>query len=136
VADTIEASLRTRLAATAAVTAIVSTRMYYMQAPQATALPYVILERIDTNRLNTLSGSTTTSEVRIQVACLASTYTGVKALADAVRTSLSGWTSPATDPVVAMVHLIDERDQLQAPQLGEDFGVYEIQQDYNVWYSG
>ena len=120
-----------KLKATAAVTALVSTRIYPMLRPQGTALPAIVYGVTSNTPTNTAGGSSTTREMRITIDCLAGTYAGAWALANAVRDTLSGWVDSSGD----VWHLDSENDG--PGDLGpgqEEYVGYSVSQDYLVWF--
>ena len=137
----IEKSVRAKLAATAAVTTIVSTRMYFVNATPGATMPYLTIQRVSSNPINTSDGPTdnNTENVTDQITMFAAGskgYETVKNLADAVRTALWGWTDTGADPSVSASLLTDERDDFEQPATGRGTPVYSVQQDYSLWFSG
>lgn len=133
----IEKSMRVKLAATTAVTTLVSTRIYYGNAVQGASFPYIVLNRISTDGIGVSAGqnASKTTNVRMQVDLWDDDYEGTKNLADAVRAALFGWTDPTADPSVGSCLLIDESDDLESPATGGTRPLYRVSQDYSVWYA-
>lgn len=77
------------LSATSAVTTIVSTRIYPIEAPLDVDLPCVFY---DVTLAAAIDGSAPLSPAQIQVGCLAHTEASAHSLADAVHTELDGLT--------------------------------------------
>jgi hypothetical protein len=123
--------LVTKLKATSAVTAIVSTRIYPMLRPRDSALPCIVYEVISNSHVNDASGTTTTREMRISLDCIAGTYAGAWALANAVRDNISGWNDTSGD----VWHLDSEQDDTETILTGQsEATAYIVSQDYLVWF--
>jgi hypothetical protein len=88
---TIEEALRTALAADATLTAITSSRIYPVVAPQGTAAAYVTYEKVTGNPHHDHGGSGNLRWARISYMCHAPTYSQAKAMAAAIRTLLDGY---------------------------------------------
>lgn len=76
------------LSSASGVTAIVGTAIYPLVIPQGAGLPAVTYQRIAGARSNDLAGAGELTHVRIQVDCWATTYSSVRALADAVGAAM------------------------------------------------
>ena len=81
---------------TAGVTAIISTKSHAGRAPQETALPYVVFDIVSVEPTDSKTRPSSVDAVRVQIDCYATTYAGVEALNDAVRSALDAYTIGAT----------------------------------------
>lgn len=79
-----QGALRARLVAAAAVTALVGTRIYWVERPQASALPSITLQTIAEERPQHMAGLENMKVSRVQIDCWASSYAQAQALAEAV----------------------------------------------------
>lgn len=86
----IDQDLATWLAAQTAVAALVGTRIYAEIAPTGPTFPYVVVQRITTERLRSLSGPSGRAAATFQVDCWAKTAIDRDGLADTVRRALDG----------------------------------------------
>lgn len=86
----LETGLRAELAADAGVSALVGGRIYPEYMPQDATYPAITYDRISTVRSQFLTGVDDFTQVRIQVDCWDDSYSGVKALASAVKSALDG----------------------------------------------
>lgn len=86
----LETGLREVLINNAGVTALVKKRVYPEIMPQDVTYPAITYERVSTVRNQHLSGVDEFTQVRVQVDCWDDSYSGVKALADAVKSALDG----------------------------------------------
>jgi hypothetical protein len=83
VAATVQALL-----AASGVAALVSTRVYPVVAPQATAASHIVVHLIAEDDDMLLRGTAGYPNARVSVECRASTFTAVNALAEAVKSAL------------------------------------------------
>lgn len=82
-----QGALLARLRANGAVTALISAKSYWEQAPQGTARPYVTLLDVTQLRPQTLTGWDLEA-ARVQIDVWANTYTSKQAIMEAVLTAL------------------------------------------------
>jgi hypothetical protein len=82
------AALLARLNAATAVTDIVGTRIYWIQRPQGTERPAVVLRQTGGLDVETLDGSSEMIEANITVDCFGQSNLETKALARAVKAAL------------------------------------------------
>lgn len=89
-----ETILFTKLSGTAALTALVGTRIYPLIIPQGATYPAVTYQRISTMaREGCMSEDDGLARARIQVTAWAETFTSAKAVIDQVRQALQRWTT-------------------------------------------
>ena len=88
----LETGLYTALTADSTLSALVGTRIYPEVMPQGVTYPAVSYQRVSTVRTNLLSGVDDFTEVRIAIDCWDDSYSGVKAVADAVKGAIDGVT--------------------------------------------
>lgn len=141
---TAEEAVRTRLLAVAAVTALVSTRIYMDKLPQSPTYPCARVTLISETGAAHLRGADAVKPARVQVDAYAREVSGVDpyALANAVAaaihgdddgSALSGWAgdiggSPASH-VQGCQRL--ERRRYYDP---DELRVITVSQDYQVWF--
>lgn len=99
-------------------TALVGDRIYPLQAPQETPLPFVVYQKISGGLLHTLQRTLPLVGPRLQIDSWAETYTTAKTVSINVRQALDG--------VLAWV--VGERDLLST-----DGRRYRVSQDFAVW---
>ena len=126
--STLEEALYAHLAADAAIAALVSTRIYPMLVPQDSDLPAIAYQRISRIGQHSHDGASVPARARIQITCLASTYSGAKALAGAVEDALDGY-SGTVSSVVIDAFLDNELDEWAGT-----FDLPVVRQDYLIWY--
>ncbi|MFY9326490.1 MAG: DUF3168 domain-containing protein [Georgfuchsia sp.] len=83
-----ESTIYSILSANAGVTALVSLRIYPDLVPEEKATPYIGFERVSTDPINTIHGTTIAEDVGMVVACWADTRLAAEGLADAVKTAM------------------------------------------------
>ena len=88
----IESALMTKLNAIAGVTALVSTKIYFVKAPQDVTAPYLVIQKISAPRSHSYEGADGLVTSRWQFTAFATTYKSVKDIGDAIRAGLDGFT--------------------------------------------
>lgn len=128
------AAIYSRLANDAAVTALVSTRIYPSSAPQDDVRPYLVLHEIVAIATNDYGGDIGFVNATMQVDCWADTYAAAKSLRNAVRDALSGWAGTAASVLVHGIHLLRQRDVTDFPRAAEEREIFGVQMDFRVLY--
>lgn len=131
----IEEGLVYKLANTAGITALVSTRVYNLRIPQGATLPCITITRISTPRLHThdTSGSAGTAYPRIQIDAWGVTHSSVKAITNAVRAALEGYKGTITsgaDTVTVQGALTDD----ETIEFDSETELYRSRTDWIVWH--
>lgn len=133
-----ETRLHAKLLATTAVTDLVGARIYPDQRYQGTVLPAITYLRASTSIPGCSTGTVNVGWARIQVNCIASTYSrgtySAKALADAVRTALRGWSDTDNSPNVDQCNHMSEFDAPEEEYAGQDVRDHVIIQEYMLQY--
>lgn len=111
------------LLANGGVTALVGSRVYRGKAPQETAYPVVITQRISTQRGLLLDGTPDTlHDVTLRLDIVGRTAASIEAVANAIRPVVDGVTGDFGGATVQHVHVQDETD----------VDIYEGDQDYLI----
>jgi hypothetical protein len=126
----IENALLTYLGAQGGLTALVSTRIYYVKAVQNTAYPYIVFFKVSSPRNHSYSGSSHLAESRFQFSIFAETYNETKSIAAQLQTALQGktgniGTSPGVD--VGATFYSNETDMYE-----ESTGLYHCALDFLI----
>lgn len=120
----IQDDLYTALSGYAALTALVSTRIYPIKVPQSPTYPFVVYQRLSNIHINSLSGSSGLNQSRYQFDIYAATYASANSIADEV--------------VGAMV-AATTYESIQLSRIDLDFddnvGEYRISIDFSVWHN-
>lgn len=139
----IEKAINALLRADATVNGLVGGRISPAGAPQGTAYPYLIYQRISTERVRSTEGPSQLAAARIQVTVYdgrdgAEVALSVAAIAEAVRQALDGF--PHDPPqtvagvIVREISLEDERDQPAPPRRGRRKYVAGRSLDFLCWW--
>lgn len=126
----IEQAILTELGNAAALVTLVSTRIYYVKAPQDVATPYIILTKISSVREHSHDGSSHLAKSRFQLSIFAETYKEVKDIAVQIQAALQAKSGNVGDsPYVAVGSIFyeDETDMYET-----DTGLYHTAVDYMV----
>lgn len=83
-----EAALRARLLAAAPVTALIGQRVYWVDRPQSTALPAIVLQVISDPRPQHLKGFQELRETRVQMDIFDTSYAQVRAVTEAALAAI------------------------------------------------
>jgi hypothetical protein len=105
-----EAALMAKLLASASITALVSTRINWSRRPQGSALPCIVLHRIDGTPDVHHGGASGLVQSRVQVDCWGASYGAAKAIARAVETAVTAQTFTQGAIRFDVILVADERD--------------------------
>jgi hypothetical protein len=121
------------LVAAPAVAEIVGDRVYPVIAPASAAIPFVAWRRQAVQREATLSGPAGIATVTLAVDMYATTYEGVRELADRCRAVLDGFGGTLGNWIsVRNVSLLSESDGFVQLAGGELPAVYSVTQTYTI----
>ena len=124
-----EEGLYAHLAADSGVAALVSTRIYPLVVPQDVDLPAIAYQRISGPRDHVHEGASGLVVARMQVTCHAWSYSGAKALAEAVRAATDGFSGTMGEVSVDAALLVNDRDGW-----AQGFESPVVRLDFMVWY--
>jgi hypothetical protein len=128
-------AIRSRLAAAAAVTAIVDTRIRPGILAQDDALPALTYQVVSNPRGHHLRGATGIADARVQFDCCARTIAEATALKVALENSLDGLLNTSVAGVTILRCFQDgEQDLSEPPRSGTDQWLFRISVDYRVKY--
>lgn len=116
-----ETDLVTALKAAAGVDAIIAGRIFPLLRPQGESLPALVYERISTDPVNSLQGSSGLDGVQLRLTSWAPSYKTAQQLATAVRAAM------AAAPGFKSVY------QAQQDSYDKDVGQYGVVQEYRLW---
>jgi hypothetical protein len=105
-----EAALIAKLLASAGITALTSTRINWSRRPQGSALPAIVLHRIDGQPDYHHAGASGLVVSRVQVDCWGVTYGSAKAVARAVEAAITAQTFTQGAIRFDVILIADERD--------------------------
>lgn len=127
-------ALRDRLIADPAVSAIVGTRVYWIDRPQsASALPAVVLQKVSPGRTYTAKGATTLQGTRVQFDLFGLAYRDISPLYEALLTEME---RPETVSGINFgMSFLDSRRDYPPEDVNGIGPVYRISADFLVWWS-
>lgn len=128
-----EEALVAFLLADAGLSALVSDRITWGSRPQASALPAVVLHRIDGLRSYSADGPSGLVSSRVQVDCWGASYGSAKGLGRAVIARLSGYVGTTGGVQFQAAFAIDERDGYERGDSGAD--IYRSSIDFDIWHA-
>jgi hypothetical protein len=121
------------LVAAPAVAELIGDRVYPVIAPASAAIPFVVWRRQAVQRDATLSGPSGVATVTLAVDMYATTYEGVRELADRCRQTLDGFNGALGNWIsVRNVSLLSESDGFVQLAGGELPAVYSVTQTYTI----
>jgi hypothetical protein len=126
----IEATLFTLLTANAGVTALVGTRVYPVQLPQAPTTPAVSYQLISEHREGSFAGPSGLPGTLIQVDSWSDTYLGVKTLATAVRLALDGYQGTPAGGDRIQASILENQSDIFEP----DVKLFRVLQEFRLWW--
>ena len=129
----IESGLAKLLATDSRYTAVCPAAPYPVLLPvlDESGLPALTYQVISSQPDATLDGASNVTEYRIQYDAWGKTYTGVKAVQDALRQVLDGYSGLLSDGTVVFDVIRDTASDLYEP----DSRLYRVTSDYRVLFS-
>lgn len=140
---TVAEAIVTRLKSLAAITALVSTRVYTMELPQNGTLPAIRVQRVGESQLMHLRGGVGLYRTRVQVDSVSRKGSGVDHYAqardidEAVRgdnggSALIGYSGTVSGLRISGILAADVRESYDAAELTQ----FKIMRDLIVWHEG
>jgi hypothetical protein len=123
----------TALNATAGLTALVSTRIYFVKAPQDVTNPYVVVSKISGVREHAHEGASGLAHPRFQCSVFATTYKEAKSIAVQIQTALQGHSGTIGGAGGVEVNGIFYDDEVDFWE--EEHGLYHIAMDFRIWHN-
>lgn len=123
--------MRAVLVADAAVTAVVSNRIYPWQRQEDSVFPAIVYRTITESPKQSLRSEVAMSETTIEYECISTTVAASISLAELVRQALAGLTTLATISPVAIRHT-GSRSLFTDPFDGSAEGLYSVVAEFTV----
>lgn len=123
-AGMLEVKIYSLLSGTPAITGVVGTKIYPLQAPQPTGFPYIIYSRVSGGQVSGLDGYLNLENPRIQIDMYSTSYAQVKTVADVIHDAMNGATEFKSI-------LISDNDLFD-----DDFrdkGSFRVSMDFSCW---
>lgn len=127
--DTIEKAIRSILVNDSTVKAI-TTRCYPAKIPQDPTYPLILYYKVTGMRDHHLQGPSGLAHPRFQVEAWAITYDAAKALANAIRGALDGYTGTQGTVVIGSTIMESERDYYE-----DAVSCHRVIMDFVLWHS-
>lgn len=116
--------------------ALVGTAIYPNEVPPEQDLPYVVYQRIGTERPHHLNASAGFAGATMQFDIYGRNRGRARQISEAIRMAMDGYKQGTMLEIdVRWIEQTDARDDLIPPALGEGQGIYNISTDYTVWYA-
>jgi hypothetical protein len=138
----IEDNIRTYLLSQSPISTLVGTdaagsmaRIYSMDRQQNITADSIVYERTGTQHAHMLSGAAGFATAFLSFDCIATTYARAKALAEALRGELQGYSGTMGDATIYSVILQDESDDFDPPADGTQKGQYHVTQEYSFLFT-
>jgi hypothetical protein len=113
---------------------VASGRRYWVRAPQGTALPHVVLYRVDGIPGYHFQGRDNVVSSRVQATCTATTYAAARQTADVVIAALDGVTTRTDSPPGRIQAIFIESDgrDLATEDAGSVNQLFAVAVDFSV----
>lgn len=117
--------IHARLAAFAALTALVSTRIWRVRAPDNSTLPYLVIHKLNQQPWHAMGGDINPTTARIQITIRDDNGAGVDAIAVQVKAALSRWSGTAGGVVFQEIFYDDDNETYES-----DINDFQITMDF------
>jgi hypothetical protein len=125
----IDTALFTRMSTFAALTALVSTRIYPVTMPQAATFPCVTYQQISGVRDYVMGNQSGLVRARFQVDSWSETYAETRSVSEQVRLALSNYAGTSDTVVIDRIEMVNEE------RLDEsESALHRIMQEYMVTF--
>lgn len=134
-ATTIEQALYWKLANTTAISTLVGTRIYPVNAPPDADSLYIVYEKVSGPRVEIMGGKSGLANPTFQISGWASTYAAAKELGEQIRLALDGTVSDTWSGIsIQAVNLSDDGETWE--DFVDDSGKisYCVRQTYEIWH--
>ncbi len=121
----IEDAIVARMTGYAGLAALVSSRIYAVQAPQNPTLPYIVFERVSSSKISLMSADTGVSEARFQFTCYGSTYTSARNVVEQVRQCWQRYSGTVSSVVILDTEIETDQDEFD-PDTKEYYSIMDI----------
>lgn len=112
----------------ATLTAITGTKIFPVQAPQRTAVPFIVYQENNTIPTDQKDGSAPKDQIQFQVDTYSSTYTQAHTIAARIRVLLDAYSGTVAGVTIRQMWFSDQDDG----DFVEDMGFYGVSQLYEA----
>lgn len=127
--------VRTYLAAQAAVSSLVGTRIYPDALPQDATRPALVFTVISSVGEHHLTAAAGIARAIVQIDCYADTRLAANALSEAVRGEMQGYRGAMGSEYVQCCHLQNRIYDYDTPEHGSDQGLYRVIMEWLIWHT-
>lgn len=131
---TIHAAVYSILTADTGVTDLVSTRIYPIIAPESASMPYITVQRIDSQHEHFMLGSSGMTRQRVQIDCWSDSMLSASNVAEAVRESLDSYRGTVGSLDIRRASLESEDDEYEPPSDDSEDGAFRVSLDFVIWH--
>lgn len=107
-------------------------RVEYVNAPQDTEIPYIVLQKISAPRVHSHDGASGLARARFQFTVFAETYKEAKEIAQAMQAILQGYSGTSEDVEIQAILYDNETDGFAINSRSASGNLYYIATDYIV----
>lgn len=133
----IRGAIYEHLNADATITAIVGTKIYHLNAPPGTALPYITFQQIGGEHFHHTTGISGLTRGSWQVSCFEDNPVDGDALSDAVRLRMDKFTGTmgpiSNATTVRDVVLTNDLDVVSSPFAANEAVIVNKAMDFDIW---
>lgn len=130
-----EADLRTYIIGQASISAVISTRMFLLNAPQGATRPLVVYRLMGSQPHKLIRNYCGLTTDTFEIDCQSYTDTGAMALKELIRTKLDTYRGTMGSTWVSSCNMTDESNDYTTDQAGRDKGVYHCLMEFEITHS-
>lgn len=116
------------------VSAVLDDRIFFLNAPTKSKLPYVVFETISSPGTHHMGGQSEIANPTFQFSCFGKTGPEAEAAKEAIRNAIVGFRGLWDDVIISSVLLQDESDEFDPPDDGSEDGTFSELMDITIWY--
>lgn len=119
------------LTAATSISSIVGSGIFPVMAPQGTMPPFVVYQRTNVSREQSLTGPIGVPVVTLQLTSWSSSYETAKTLAREIRLQVDGYTGTYGDVTIQRTSIASEMDGAEMPTDDQMLPYYYVQQSFD-----
>ena len=133
---TIETAFFSYTSTKAAITALVSTRIYATVAPSSPTYPYITFQIISNQPEHYMAGAEGLTNVRLQADAWSFSVAEQQAISEALRNALDGFVGlMGTENLDVRSCFLDSRNTFEEPdKQGKNLPVHRASLDFSIWH--
>lgn len=130
----IEKAIYSLLTGDGTLTGLVSTRIFPVLIPQKTTMPAIAYEQTSGARVHATDGPAGQVNSRWQFNCWGSSYASVRAVANALREAIDGYSGTTAGVIFQAIQSQDENDIKADPAGANRARRYGKSLDFEIWF--